>query len=1085
MLRHWCLIAIGLIGWALPAMAQAPEIMLLIDGSRHMSDPIGPAPIVCARAGTLWPAAGVDYQPDSALNLLKEALVGTVRGRRWCVTEDAARRAANHRLGADGVAPHHRAMCCATAACDRFVHCGEDHDSAAVEAADARAGTAWERDGLLTEYGALVKFSMLFTDGAPAVDAGIAGHYSFGALVENSNLGARNAGEHTGGFVSAHRGHAGDLDLAVDETETAIRSHSNLLASRIRALVPHGEAPLAALIEDARVAATGDDRQRACRPRAAVLVTRAIDMDTAYGSPEDAARRFHAETGMPLFVVVLDPRPEGPAHALAERIAEKGAPDAARNVFHADSGAALRRALDQIIRGRLIQRSDAGRPLVMAPAAVDVCPAENPTCAPSDDAVVQWRVTSFSEQDRDETIGRVHAEALSCQGPAQPQRASLLRYEAELAARVQPRRTLWQNPPVPLTGGVGACFDADGRAGCPLLALDAALQIAGAPPIDRRPGRIVDPAPRRRAGLLVNGYFGANGLGPTGQRQLGALGKSDLIALRPPNLGIAGGAWQAYRARMDKRPTVIMTGADDGALHVFRARDGVEVLSIALQSALPQLQTGRGEARGALDAADMLACRTVGAGAAADCPSDADRWPLRALLAGTTPSSIYGVDLTDLDKLAQRPEAPLNPAQDLGLAAMWTQTAADLRDPTRPATNTLGLATSRPLLVHLRHNENQTRRVRAAVVVGCGAAQVSGGDGQCVLVLDALTGALIRRFDASDDARLTAAMTGSPAAYPAGNVAAAERLFIGDVRGRMWRIDTRAEDPKDWQIAVAWPPSSAAEAGGYLEGRGVVGRPSLAIQANGRLAVLFATGAGPQTVAAHWVSFTDAVALGDGGPGNARLGFEVTRNWVMPFAPTESATDGPVVRDGVAFLTTRTDGAGACGQARAEGRLYGVDFVKRYVTADGGPGRFTFGERALEVAPALPHFENGARAERPALAVVLPPGRIAAGLALARTPGCADQPATSSVVLNLSAQEGGPDLAGDAAVLASGLEVVREDAVRNVGLADAMFARSQAGQLDLCLDCAPGSAAPAAALPAGLLPPFPSRLTYWGSTLLD
>lgn len=1065
---------------ALPAAAQAPEVMLLIDNSRQMSEAIGPAPVACAARGTARPVAGAAYNPDSALNLLKEALVGTIRGPRWCVTEGAAHRAATHRLGADGAAPHHRAMCCAVAACDRFVPCGEDHDSAANQAGEARVDVAWDRDGLLTEYGAQVKFSMLSTDGAPSTDPGAAGHYSFGPNVGGANLGARRAGDHTGGYVPAHMGRDGALDQPVDESAAQIRSHADLLAGRVRALVPHGEAPLAALIEDARVAAAGEDPLRACRPRAAVLVTRGIDMDTPYGPPEDAAARFHAETGMPLFVVVLAAVDDGPPHRLGERIARKGAPDAAAGVFRVADGPALRRALDTIIRGRLIQRSSAGRPLVMTPAAVDVCPPEAPDCAPPADAVVQWRVTGFTARDRQEAVGRVHAEALSCQGEAAPRRSTLVRYEAVLADGAdRPRRTLWQQPPVPLSGGAGACFDAVGRATCPLPPLDAALQIVGAPPPDRRPGLVADPGPRRRAGLLVNGHFGAAGLGDGGRRQLGALGDHHLVALRPPNLAIAGQAWQTYRARMDRRPTIVATGADDGALHLFRARDGVEVLSVAVQTALPQLQTGRGDARGALDVADMLACRTIGAGAAADCPSDADRWPLRALLAGTTPSSVYGLDLTHLDRLAQAPERPLDAAQ--GLGAHWTRTADGLRDPARPATNTLGVATSRPLLVHLRHGVNQTRRVRAAVVVGCGSALDGGGDGQCVVVLDALTGAVIRRFDARDDARLTAAMTGDPAAYPAGNVAAAERVYLGDAQGRMWRIDARAEDPKDWQIAIAWPPADAAEAAGYVEGRGVVGRPSLAIQANGRLAVLFATGEGAKDAgAAHWVSFTDAVALDAAG-----LGFEVTRNWIMPLAPTESATDGPVVRDGVAFLTTRTDGAGACGESRAEGRLYGVDFVKRYTAADGAPGTFTFGDRRLEVAPALPHFEEGARAERPALAVVLPPGRLASGLALARTPGCADQPATNSVILNLSAQDGGPNLEGDAAVRASGLEVVREDAVVRVGLADQMFARSQAGQLDLCLDCGLGGAAPAAALPAGLAPPFPSRLTYWGSTLLD
>jgi hypothetical protein len=191
------------------------------------------------------------------------------------------------------------------------------------------------------------------------------------------------------------------------------------------------------------------------------------------------------------------------------------------------------------------------------------------------------------------------------------------------------------------------------------------------------------------------------------------------------------------------------------------------------------------------------------------------------------------------------------------------------------------------------------------------------------------------------------------------------------------------------------------------------------------------------------------------------------------------------VRDGIAYLTTRTEGAGACGAARVEGRLYGVDFVQRYLDAQGNPGRFAFDGRSLDVRPALPRFENGAQAPSAGLAVVLPPGRIAAGLALARTPACRGQTAVDSVVLNLAASAGGPQLQGDAAVRASGIEFVRDERVQSAPLADQMFARSAGQQFDLCLTCQPQGVAPAVGLPPGLPPPFPSRLTYWGSTLMD
>lgn len=1071
---HAFLIVVALVG---PAAAQAPELMVLIDGSRHMSDAVGPEPIRCAPQGTARPAAGVVYAPDTALNLVKEALVGTVRGPRWCVTQTPADRAA-HRLGPDGGAPHHRAMCCHDAACGRFGPCGEDHDSAAVEAAAAQVDVAWAQDGLLTRFADSIKVSMLFTDGNLAIDGGAAGHYSFGPVVQGQNLGARGPGDFTGGLIDAHRGRDGDPAAAVDDSAAEIRAHSAFVAHAVRRLVPFGEAPLAALIDDARLAAAAPDAERACRPRAAVLITRGVPMVSPYGAAPEVAARFHAETGMPLHVIVLDPLEDGPAHRWARAVAAAGAPDMRDPVVRATDAAQVRRALAGIASGLLDRRDQATQPLITAPSPADVCPPANLACQRAPDAVLQWRMAGFASGEGADRVGHLHAEALRCQAGPRPTAAEQVRFEEVLAARVSPRRSLWRPDGIlaTLTGGVGACFDPVGRATCALPSIDPPLGIQGAPPADQRPGLVIDPPPRRRAGLLVNGHFGADGLGPEGVRRLGALGQGDLVALRPPALEVASAAYLAYRERMEARPTLIAGAADDGLVHLFRARDGVEVVAFAPTSTLPELQTGRASAQGPLDVGDMLLCRTIGGGGAADCPSDPADWRFATLLTGATARGIFGLDLTDADGLAREIDRALDPAQGFGLAGGWEHDRASARDPGLPAASTLGETRGRPALVHVRHAAGATRRIRAAVVVGCGAA--TGDDptaGRCVLVLDASSGEVIRRFDLRDEPLLVAAMEGGAVAYPAGSIAAAERIFIGDAQGRIWRIDARADDPADWRIAIAWPPADPAALRGWVPGRPVVGRPSVALRPDGRLAVAFATG-GDGAAPAHWVSFNDAVALGGAG-----VGFEVTPNWVMPLAPGEVATDGPTVRDGIAFLTTQTAGAGACGADRLVGRLYGVDFVQRFVDANGQPATFDFDGRRLDVVPALPRFEDGARASA-GLAIVLPPGRTAAGLALTRTPACDDRAAQDSVILSL-AGEGAPVAVGDAP---NGLQIERiQDGrvVRQPFDAD-LLARHRAGLLDLCLTCIPGDDVGAAPLQGSQLP-FPSRLLYWGSTLLD
>ncbi|MEE2789638.1 MAG: hypothetical protein VX589_20025 [Myxococcota bacterium] len=324
----------------------------------------------------------------------------------------------------------------------------------------------------------------------------------------------------------------------------------------------------------------------------------------------------------------------------------------------------------------------------------------------------------------------------------------------------------------------------------------------------------------------------------------------------------------------------------------------------------------------------------------------------------------------------------------------------------------IGQTVSRPALTYVQVGQE----IHAAMVVGCGddpdadrAAQaVDDAPGRCVLVIKVSDGTILRRFQTGSGLRggdrMNYPVNGSATVYPAVGILPAERAYIGDRIGRMWRVDLRSANPNTWSMAVAWPPDDEEEAEGFTTGRTVVDRPSVSLRASGKLAVVYGTGDKTlnNDARAAVVSFTDEAVLGDG----EQLSFQVARNWVLPLRDNEYVSGPPVVRYGIAFFTSiQTGQAGVCDVGL--GRLYGALFTKTsepYGTADG---------RTLDVVPGLPPLvtTQGQRVTD-ALALRLPQGKVAHGLTMVTTLSCLeDEEAITEVVLNL-AQGTGTEGAG-------------------------------------------------------------------------
>ena len=92
---------------------------------------------------------------------------------------------------------------------------------------------------------------------------------------------------------------------------------------------------------------------------------------------------------------------------------------------------------------------------------------------------------------------------------------------------------------------------------------------------------------------------------------------------------------------------------------------------------------------------------------------------------------------------------------------------------------------------------------------------------------------------------LVAPITGRPAAFPGGAGAIADRLYVGDAEGILWRVDVSAIDPDDWKMVPfldAYNPNPNVNPAPGEVGQPIVMAPVLSTDTNSDVIVLFATG---------------------------------------------------------------------------------------------------------------------------------------------------------------------------------------------------------------------------------------------------
>ena len=830
---------------------------------------------------------------------------------------------------------------------------------------------------------------------------------------------------------------------------------------------------------------------------------------------------------------------EGSAFRFAEDIAAAGSPDLGiggkDGFFNVGSREDLERAFARIRNSTRGGRQSRVRPLVINPTAADLHALGIQPANDGDEAAYvgprQWRLAAYSETTGSGdsfSYGVIQLDQLECDGQGELASAKIINFANALNSPETSRNNRFAYSMDPQTdeillvrGGGGSAFGPDGAPTGAALDNDSLQRllrvgehddsdaVAGnVNPVNDDPNAanngLVDNTPEgqaNRVGDLLGGYFGKHSNQDDGERALGSIEHGDPVALQAPVLGLQIRNYEEFAADRKNRPTIIAAGANDGMLHFFRAIDGYELLTFVPELAWRNLKRAdiAPPVDGPISVRDVAACRKTSGPGAANCPSDPAAVTFRTVLVGGIGGggpNLFGIDVSDIGEIEPGglfdPEGDLHGGDD-GFKP-WNFTDDDEPE--------LGATVSKPAITHVRSDG----KVVSAAIVGCGDDRRGDPDpdgpavGRCVLVLNAMTGDVIQKFATAndnifdargDETALDAPVVGWPVAFPQTGIQAANQAYIGDKLGRMWRLDLHSDDVDDWRMDQIWPPANLNDEGlaGVIEqndelrGRPIVGRPSVALRADGTPTIAFVTGGTPEMelppeFEIDPVPRAMAVSISDGLNLDGERAPKV--NWILKLRDGEVGSGPPVTAGGTLFFTTiapAVDDQGEPSNCGArQGRLYGVGFVERVENA------FDVNGVKGNVKEGIPIRDGEGNVDY-ALAIRLAPGAVAFGLAVVRAPSCrAGDPSTTDIVLNL----GGDAAAGDVKA-GSKVENLEGGGGNNLRTSDfdvSVFGDdSRGGSLDICLDCElNGDAAPGKKAELG---PFPTVVTYWGTTFAE
>jgi type IV pilus assembly protein PilY1 len=217
-------------------------------------------------------------------------------------------------------------------------------------------------------------------------------------------------------------------------------------------------------------------------------------------------------------------------------------------------------------------------------------------------------------------------------------------------------------------------------------------------------------------------------------------------------------------------------------------------------------------------------------------------------------------------------------------------------------------------------------------------------------------------------------ITGEPVPFPSLVGQLADRIYVGDADGTLWRVDLSRPDPAQWRVHLAWDAYSAGDT--PADGQPVETRPVISLDEKGNTIILYATGDQENFFTATTGMKNRVWSISEVPIAAFTYPFRNKENWFLNFDDGKRVTGPIALFDEVLYFATFTPQTGANVCSEGFGSIWGVDFVKFTSTA-GGP-------RPL---PRLPQDPNAVPIvfvdEQPQAA-----GTVVFGVAITQQPSC-------------------------------------------------------------------------------------------------
>jgi type IV pilus assembly protein PilY1 len=168
---------------------------------------------------------------------------------------------------------------------------------------------------------------------------------------------------------------------------------------------------------------------------------------------------------------------------------------------------------------------------------------------------------------------------------------------------------------------------------------------------------------------------------------------------------------------------------------------------------------------------------------------------------------------------------------------------------------------------------------------------------------------------------LDAPITGQPKAFPETAGSVADRIYVGDRDGRLWRVDVSSQKPEQWSMKRMYD-AFVGEGATEADSQPVILPPVLSVDEIGDVTIAFATGTqDPDSSANRVVSLTERL--------NEDADFVTHLNWFQKLENHERVTGNMVLFDSVIYYSAsrppETTGA-ACDVGSS--KVYGVHYIE-------------------------------------------------------------------------------------------------------------------------------------------------------------